>query len=75
MAAKQSRTQPMDRVEIGLLCLDEAEPLTDLAGRIWHACYLGMPGETGSALRALDWVEAILRDHFALLYSIDKTRG
>lgn len=32
----------MDRVEIGLLRLDEAEALVDLAERIWRTCYPGM---------------------------------
>jgi GNAT superfamily N-acetyltransferase len=32
----------MDSVEIGLLRLDEAEALVDLAGVIWRACYPGI---------------------------------
>lgn len=29
----------MDEIEIGLLHMDEAEPLVELAGRIWRVCY------------------------------------
>jgi GNAT superfamily N-acetyltransferase len=56
----------MDSVQIGLLRLDEAEALVDLAGKIWRTCYPGMiPAEQIEYMLAQRYKPGLVRQLLA----------